>query len=284
MELKRAKIILIGFALIVGLIWAAIFSLPDNQLHLVFCDVGQGDAILIYQGSTQNLVDGGPNQSVLNCLSNRLPFWDREIEIVVATHPDADHITGLIDVIERYNVKQFVINSIGKDSAVYKEFRNAVITEGADIFFPQTGNKIKFQSMELAVLWPQSQEKVLGATTIEREVNETSTVLMLSYGDFDVFLPGDISTKVESQLDLSTNRRIEVLKVAHHGSKYSTSEEFLKQIQPELAVISVGKNPWGHPTEEVLKRLRDSDIEILRTDQEGEIEVVSDGKNWYHIQ
>ncbi len=275
MESKRTKIILIGLALLIGLIWATIFSLPDNNLHLVFCDVGQGDAILIYQGSNQILVDGGPNQSVLNCLANQMPFWDREIEMVIATHPEADHITGLIDVIERYNVKQFVVSSIGKDSAAFKEFQKAVLEENSEIYFPQAGDKIKLKSLTLSILWPQSQEKVLGSTTTEKEINDTSIVFLLSYGNFDALLTGDVSTKVESQLDLSD---VEVLKVAHHGSKYSTSEEFLKQIQPELVVISVGKNPFGHPTEEVIERLGNK--EILRTDEIGEVEVVSDGEKW----
>ncbi|MBU3957209.1 MBL fold metallo-hydrolase [Patescibacteria group bacterium] len=282
MEFKRAKIVLISLALIIGLIWAAIFQLPDNRLHLVFCDVGQGDAILIYQGSTQILVDGGPNQSVLNCLSNHLPFWDREIEMVVATHPEADHITGLIDVIERYDVKQFVVNSFGKSTAVYQEFQAAVLKEQSDIYFPKEGDKINLGSLKVAVLWPQSQEKILGATTTEKEINDTSVVFQLSYGNFCALFSGDISSKVESRLD-----RVgpcQVLKIAHHGSKYSTSEEFLQQVKPEFAVISVGKNPFGHPTEEVLERLRYLDTKILRTDQTGEIEVVSDGKNWYHIQ
>lgn len=264
--------------LILILVLAAIFHLPDNQLHLVFCDVGQGDAILISQGSNQILIDGGPGQSVLGCLSNHLPFWDREIEMVVATHPEADHITGLIDVIERYNVKQFVVNSLGKESAVFREFRTAVLNEGSDIYFPKEGDRIKIGSLELLVFWPQSQEKVLGATTVKRGANETSIVLKLSFGSFDALLTGDISTKVESQLELED---VEVLKVAHHGSKYSTSEEFLEQAQPELAVISVGKNPFGHPTSEVIERIRELEIRLLRTDQEGEIEVVSDGRGWY---
>jgi competence protein ComEC len=276
MEFKTARIILIGLVLIIGLIWAAIFSLPDNQLHLVFCDVGQGDAILIIYGSTQILVDGGPNQSVLNCLSNHLPFWDREIEMVVATHPEADHITGLIDVIERYNVKYFVVNSGGKDTATFEEFQKAVLAEKAEIHFPQAGDIIKLKSLRLAVLWPRFQEKVLGATTIEKDVNDTSIVFQLSYKDFDVLLTGDISSKIESLLDLEN---VEVLKVAHHGSKYSTSEEFLEESKPELAIISVGKNRFGHPTGEVLNKLRELGIAILRTD-EGEIEVVSDGKQW----
>jgi len=282
MEFKRTKIILIGLALTIGLIWAAIFSLPDNQLHLVFCDVGQGDAILIYQGSTQILIDGGPSQDVLNCLSNHLPFWDREIEMVIATHPEADHITGLIDVIERYDVREFVVSSLEKDTAVYQEFQTAVLEEQSDIYFPKSGDKINLGFLKLAILWPHSQEKVLGATTVEREVNDTSIVLQLSFGNSCALFTGDISSKIESRLDKVPP--CQVLKVAHHGSKYSTSEEFLKQTQPELAVISVGKNRFGHPTEEVLERLRYLDTKILRTDQTGEIEVVSDGKNWYHIQ
>jgi len=282
MEIKRTKIVLISFVLIIGLIWIAIFSLPDNQLHLVFCDVGQGDAILIYQGSTQILIDGGPNQSVLNCLSNHMPFWDREIEIIVATHPEADHITGLINVIERYSVKQFVVTSLGKDTGVYQEFQKAVLVENSNIYFPKTGDKINLSSLELAVLWPQSQEKVLGATTAEKEVNDTSIVLQLSFGNSCALFTGDISSKVESLLNKDSP--CQVLKVAHHGSKYSTSEEFLNQVEPELAVISVGKNRFGHPTGEVLERLSNKAIKLLRTDEEGEIEVVSDGKNWYHIQ
>lgn len=277
MALDRTKIVLIGLALVIGLIWAAIFSLPDDRLHLVFCDVGEGDAILVYKGLTQILIDGGPSQEVLNCLSNHLPFWDREIEIVVATHPDADHITGLIDVIERYNVRYFVLNSVGKDTAAYEEFKRAVLEEKASIYFPEEGDKISLETIQLSVLWPKSQEKVLGAMTREREVNETSVVFQLSYGNFDVLMPGDISSEIESLLDLED---VEVLKVAHHGSKYSTSEEFLKESQPELAIISVGKNPFGHPAKEVLDSLKKLGIKTLRTDEEGEIEIVNDGERW----
>lgn len=280
MEFKPTKIILISFTLLIGLIWAAIFNLPDDKLHLVFCNVGQGDAILIYRKSTQILVDGGPDQSVLNCLSNNLPFWDREIEMVIATHPEADHITGLIDVIERYNVKQFVINPVGKNSAIYGEFQNAVLREKSDVYFPQIGDKIKLKSLELAILWPKTQEEVLGVSSPDREVNDTSTVFQISYGNFCALFTGDISIKTESQLDRVPP--CQLLKVAHHGSKYSTSEEFLKQTQPELAVISVGKNSFGHPTKEVIERLRNLVIKTLRTDEEGEIEVVSDGREWYY--
>jgi competence protein ComEC len=278
LEIFKRPIFWLILAIILA--WVAILKLPDQQLHLVFCDVGQGDAILIYQGNNQILIDGGPDQSVLTCLANHLPFWDREIEMVVATHPDADHITGLIDVIERYDVDHFVINSIGKNSAVFREFKSVVVNEGREVYFPEEGDEIKIGSLKLVVLWPQRQEKVLGASITEKEVNETSIVLRLSYGNFDALFPGDISTKIEEQLDLPTSQKIELLKVAHHGSKYSTSAEFLEKISPELAIISVGKNPWGHPTEEVLERLSSLDTRILRTDQEGEIEVVVNKGKW----
>ena len=276
------------------LLWAGVFSLPDNRLHLVFCDVGQGDAILITYKQTQILVDGGPNNKVLGCLADNIPFWDRTLEMVILTHPEADHFSGLIDVIKRYNVKQFVVNSIIPESTGlpsealpaggaklgFWEFYQVVLDEKVNIYSPQAGDRLKIGPIELLVLWPKeklgNQELWLG------KLNETSIVLQLSFGNFDTLLTGDIDFDVEKQVNLSRQRgEIEVLKIAHHGSKYSTGEEFLKKIKPQLAVISVGKNSFGHPTKEVIEKLRDLDIKILRTDQEGEIRVVSDGKNWY---
>lgn len=264
-------------SLVLALIWLAIFNLPDQKLHLVFCDVGQGDAVLIYQGQNQVLLDGGPDSSVLTCLANHLPFYDRQIELMVATHPDADHLTGLIDVLERYNVSQLVINSTGKDSAVFRKFKEAVAEEGLKVYFPKKGEKIKLGSLSLAVLWPQSQGDVLGITTLEGAVNELSLVFKLSFGDFDALLPGDITSQIEDRLDLE---EVKLLKVAHHGSKYSTSPEFLEKTSPQLAIISVGKNSFGHPTKEVLERLESLGVKILRTDLKGEIEVVTDGQKW----
>ena len=293
MAIKKTKIIFIGLILLLTLTWAAIWQLPDNRLHLVFCNVGQGDAILVIHGSNQVLIDGGPTGGeVLACLSDNLPFWDRQLEMVVLTHPDADHLTGLIDVIERYSVSQFVVNSLAKDTAGFWQFREAVLAEGTPVFSPQAGETIKFGDARFQVLWPQqrygeslvwqpeiSQEKVLGAAVgPQKEINDTSIVLKLTFGHFDVLLPGDISTKIETQLSLE---KIEVLKVAHHGSKFSTDEAFLAKVKPELAVISVGHNRFGHPTQEVLDRLTAVGAKILRTDQAGEIEIVSDGKSWY---
>ena len=119
----------IFLAIIAILIWLAVFLWPDDQLHLVFCNVGQGDAILISRGFKQILIDGGPDEKVIQCLSNNLPFWDRKIELVVSTHPDSDHITGLISVLERYQVQVIAINNLAKDSERFWRFRELALAE-----------------------------------------------------------------------------------------------------------------------------------------------------------
>jgi competence protein ComEC len=289
MEIK-IKYFFGGFALIVALIIGAVVVYPDQNLHIIFCDVGQGDAILITKGNTQILVDGGPNQKVLSCLANHLPFWDRTIEMIILTHPDNDHLGGLPDVIERYNVTQLLSHGLIKDSAIFWTFRDKVLEKNIPVYSPKAGDKIRLAGIVFEVLSPQEKmgdelvwrketdSQVLGAYTYSIEPNEASIVTLLSYGNFDVLLPGDISSQTEEAIE--SDKDVEVLKVAHHGSKYSSSEEFLERISPDLAVISIGKNFYGHPTKEVLKRLRNLSIQVLRTDLEGEIEVVSDGKEW----
>ena len=276
----------IFLAIIAILIWLAVFLWPDDQLHLVFCDVGQGDAILISRGFKQILIDGGPDEKVIQCLSNNLPFWDRKIELVVSTHPDSDHITGLISVLERYQVQVIAINNLAKDSERFWRFRELALAEKAELYHPRVGESVKLAGLDLAVFWPKrdnpfkgltlqgSNPDVLGAT-YEGDFNELSIVLRLEYGDFCAFLAGDISAASEP-----SSSPCQVLKVPHHGSKHATSEELLNQLQPQLAVISVGKNNFGHPSQEVLDRLASAGVRALRTDQAGEIEVITNGRRW----
>jgi len=281
-ELEILKIPLFWLLLILILLWGAVFSLPDKQLHLVFCDVGQGDAILISYSQVQILIDGGPDNKILSCLSKNMPFWDRKIEIVVLTHPEEDHFGGLIDVFKRYNVRYFVANSLVNDRASFWQFYRLALAEKASFYSPKAGDKIRIGALEFLVLWP---EKDFLKTD---NFNDSSVVLKLVYGDFEALFTGDISEKVEKLLDLPARLAakraggVEILKVAHHGSKFSTSEEFLRKIKPKLAIISVGKNRFGHPTPEVLERLNQAGVKVLRTDQEGNIEIVSNGWGWYN--
>lgn len=287
---KSTRYFYLGALLFCG---AMIFSFsfwPDEKLHLTICDVGQGDAILVKYKDLEALIDGGPTmEGAVECLSKKMPPWDREIELLVLTHPDSDHLAGLISVLERYNVQQIVVNSVVKEGAAFKEFYQAVLAEETEVYSPKAGDELRLGPVSFLVLWPKEEigdtgmwrtdylaSGVLGVEARE-EVNELSIVLKMSFGEFDALLVGDIGLETEDKLDFP---EVEVLKIPHHGSKYSTSADLLEESSPELAVISVGKNPWGHPTEEVLEKLRGEGIETLRTDERGEIEIVSDGKEW----
>jgi len=277
------------------LIWAAVFTYPEEDLHLIFCDVGQGDAILAIHGETQVLIDGGPGNKVLSCLSDHMPFWDREIEMVISTHPDNDHLAGLIPVIERYSVTQFVSNSLVVDKAVFWEARKKILEKNIPVYSPKMGDKLKVGQLSFEVFWPGEKQgnelvweksddpQVLGIDVFIGKTNELSVVTKLSYSDFDVLLTGDIEAGQEEEIEDDVGK-IEVLKIAHHGSKYSSAQTFLEKISPELAVISVGRNSYGHPTPEVLERLKNLGTAIKRTDLDGEVEVVSDGESWYTRQ
>jgi competence protein ComEC len=271
----------ISYPLIISLIllpFAILSSLPSKHLHFIACDVGQGDAILLTRGFTQVLIDGGPNDQVLNCLSENMPFYDRTLELVVNTHPDADHITGLSKVIKRYQIKQVLAHKFDIESNIAKEFYTVLKEKEIPFYSPQAGEKIKLAGLQFKVLWPEqkydtshaavgqlaTQTKVLGGKT-----NENSIVLHLQYKDFDALLTGDITEKEEKEIIKDYQfKDIEVLKVAHHGSKYSSSQEFLQAVKPQIAIISVGKNSWGHPTGEVLDRLQLVGAKILRTDKD----------------
>jgi competence protein ComEC len=298
---SKLKQILIGLLLLVGLIWALVAQSPDNRVHLVFCDVGQGDAALISYRNTQILIDGGPNDKVLDCLSRNIPFTDRTIEMVILTHANTDHYTGLISVIERYDISQFVINSLVENSTSFWEFRRTVLAEGAPVYSPQAGDELKIDPLKLTILWPKgrlgnevvwkvpakdwstsggNQGAILGAVGFSGDLNDTSITLELKFGNFKALFPGDLSSLPESDLSVED---VDILKVAHHGSKTSTSVDFLSQIKPELAIISLGKNSYGHPAKELLDRLAQIKAKVLRTDEMGEIKITSDGQGWQII-
>lgn len=269
---------LIGFVLLL----ASLFSLPDGKLHLVFCDVGQGDAIYVRTPNGEDiLIDGGPNEKVLSCLGEHMPFYDRKIELVFLSHPQADHLNGLNSVLERYSVDYFISSGIEGQGEEYKRLRSLIKSNKIPMKKETVGEKILLDNLTFATLWPSTQ--VLGAQTSQTDLNDLSLVLELTYNQFNALLTGDAGQDVQQEMrnkGLSLSN-VEILKVPHHGSKTSLLLSFLEQIKPQLAVISVGKNSYGHPTKETLGILRDKDIRILRTDEDGEIEIVSDGEKWW---
>ncbi|EKD87290.1 MAG: hypothetical protein ACD_36C00161G0002 [uncultured bacterium] len=241
----------------------------------MFCDVGQGDGAYIrFPDGRDMVVDGGPNDKILGCLGRYMPFWDRHIDIVVMTHPQKDHMQGLISVFERYDVDYFVRSNVENTTEGYKELQNVVQSKNIPQKFVTTGELIDIDQTKLSVAWPSPD--VLGATT---DINDASVVFFLRYGSFDALFTGDATLR--QGFEWQAGDAIEVLKVPHHGSKTGMNEAFVDSVRPSLAVISVGKNnTYGHPTQEILEMLEARAIRVMRTDQEGDIEVVSDGKNF----
>ncbi len=261
----------------------SIASQKDGLLKVYFFDVGQGDAIFVETpNGNQVLIDGGPDNKVVQKLGEVMPFYDKDIDLVVMTHSDADHVTGLIEVLERYDVENIVYSNIIRKSALYNAWQEAVAKEGVDIIEPAAGQIVDLgNEVALTILHPA---KSLDGVAKEK-VNNDSVVLMLKYGQTTVLLTGDIEAKAERQIILSgADLNADILKVAHHGSKTSTIEEFLYEVSPQVAVIQVGaKNRYGHPAQEVLKRLKDYDIKYYSNDVDGDIKVVSDGESFQII-
>ena len=267
-----------------------ISSLPDGKLHIVACNVGQGDAVYIrFPDGRDMLVDGGPNDLVLQCLGRHMPFWDRQISMVVNTHPQNDHLKGLISVLNRYKVEYVVRSRVFSASDVYAQFTDAIKTHQVPERFVTRGERISIGPASLSVIWPsetqiarmQPATGVLGVST-DANLNDGSLVFLLRYGSFDALFPGDADAHVEGQYtgDTLADGQVELLKVPHHGSRSGMTQSFVDWVKPAISVISVGKNSYGHPSAEAIDMLQRVGSAILRTDEEGDIEIVSDGKNW----
>lgn len=264
---------LLGVAL--AAMWGA--SQPDGRLHVAFLDVGQGDAIFIQTPSgRQILVDGGNYPSLLNDrLGRQMPFWDREIDLAVATHPDADHVAGLVGLFERYRVGRLLTDgSEMGDTAVYDAVLQAAQEAGTPIQQAQAGEIIRIDDgVRLEILHP-------GPERDDSNRNENSVSIRLVYGDFSLLLTGDAEQAGEAAM-LASGRPLSALlfKAGHHGSDSSSSRPFLEAVRPQIIIISVGAdNNFGHPTPEMLQRAADVGAAVLRTDELGTIEVMSDGQ------
>ncbi|KKR21196.1 MAG: internalization-related competence protein ComEC/Rec2 protein [Candidatus Moranbacteria bacterium GW2011_GWA2_39_41] len=257
--------------LIIGLILSGIIWYEKRQdLKVIFLDVGQGDAILIEQGSNQILIDGGSSGQVLmEKLGRYVPFWDHEIEMVIATHPDQDHIEGLLDVLKNYKVDSLVETTAQSDSQLYKKYENLIEQKKIQKITAASGMKIKFDQAEMEVLSPVGEVP----TGVVKDTNMYSVVTKLVFGQNAFLFTGDLPdteerSLIQNQVDVSAK----ILKVAHHGSKYSSTDVFLEKVQPRSAIISVSKNNrFGHPAPEALGRLLAHKINIFRTDELGDI-------------
>jgi competence protein ComEC len=258
--------------------WIVVFDLRSHKiLEVNFFDVGQGDAIFIETPTRhQILIDGGPSSKIIEKLAKEIPFWDRTIDLIILTHPEKDHITGLLEVLKRYKVENILWTGIVRDIPEYKEWLNLIEKEKANVKIAKAGQKISCKNCKwkIEVFYPFESLKGMEF----EDSNNTSIVSKLIFGNSSFLFTGDIYKDVEESLTLTSfDLRSNVLKIAHHGAKTSSSEKFLEKVLPEIAVISVGENKYGHPNKETLEILEKYGIRVLRTDREGDIKVFSDG-------
>ena len=268
-------ILLLVFGAMVWLPEEGAFAASSGYLQVRFLDVGQGDAIHIFTpDGYEMLIDGGPSAAVLRELTEGRSFFDRYIDVVVATHPDSDHIAGLVDVLKRYEVGWIVESGAVGDSQAALAFAGAASTEGATLIYAQAGQTFQLgASTTVRILSPRGD-------TSAWETNTASVVVQVIYGDIEFMLTGDAPQSIEEYLAgaYGAGLESEVLKLGHHGSKTSSGQIFLNTVRPEYAVVSAGAdNRYGHPNAEVVARAGEAGARIVSTAESGTITFLSDG-------
>lgn len=277
-KVAHIRLTILGILLVATVtLWGIVFREErGGVLTVAFLNIGQGDAIYIEApNGRQMLVDGGPTRAVLSELSKVMPWYDRSIDVLLVTNPDKDHMAGFIDVLRSYTVDAIFESGTFPGTQVYKELEQTITDVGVKKLLAKRGMTIWFDTdTKLTILYPDRDVSTLTS-------NDGSIVAKLSYGNTSVMLTGDAPQGVEKwliQLDgnvLKSN----VLKVGHHGSRTSTSPEFVGFVSPSFAVISDGvRNKYGHPHKETLDTLAKFGVPVYRTDLEGTIVMHSDGE------
>jgi len=283
---KNSVFIILGVLVLLNVLaWIGVWQLNQSLLEVTFFDVRQGDAIFIEtpQGH-QILIDGGPTSAVLEKLGKEMPFWDRTIDLIILTHPEQDHMAGLIEVLKRYQVQNILWTGVIRDTAEFQEWQKLIKEEGANIVIARAGQQISGEQFSadprrtvLRILYPFEALEWKEVSN----ANNTSIAARLVCGGNSFLFTGDAPQSVERELIKSNSELAsDVLKVGHHGSKNSNSQEFIEAVSPQVAVISAGKdNKYGHPHQETLAILEKYGINVLRTDINGDIKILCNSQS-----
>jgi len=280
--MKNRLQLFFGFLIIAAIIvWSGVFSsasTTDTNLQIYFLNVGQGDSEYIKMPNGQDiLIDGGPDSSVLGELGRVMNFGDRHIDLVILTHPHADHLTGLIEVVNRYEIGEVWQTGVEYPSSVYDAWKNLLQEKGIEDKFVSAGAEKQLDEVKLFVLYPLSNLK---NQTIDN-LNNSSIISELSYNKFSALFLGDAETQSQTQI-LNKVKPVTVVKISHHGSQNGLNENFFEILRPAIAVIEVGaKNTFGHPSSSTITFLRSLAAQIYRTDQNGTIKISSNGMDWW---
>jgi competence protein ComEC len=271
---KTAIAVISALALLDILVWFQIISgIPKSSEEIHFLDVGQGDAVLVVlPGGIKVLTDAGPDSRVRRGLEKVLPVADRYLDLAIISHSQLDHFGGFKELLRSYKFGAFLWNGKEADaSGPWGELISDIRGKNIPLITVLKGDKIRSRDAVIQILSPDFG--LLGSA----EPNDTALVQMLRTPSFRFLSPADVGAEIEKRLVREFELRADILKVGHHGSKYSSGEEFLARVQPRLAVVSAGRNNrYGHPAPETLRRLRSAGAEVLRTDKEGTISVVAE--------
>jgi competence protein ComEC len=274
-HLRFSKYLLILFVFAaLGMLGYQYFTPQETQhkpFEVTFLDVGQGDAILIRCENECMLIDAGTNKSALNLVSKLKSMGIKRFDIIVITHPHEDHIGGMDAVINKFDIGKVIMPDVSTATLTFKDVLQAIDIKGSQVSIPIAGTSFSLGSGLCTILAPNSQSYT--------EMNDYSIVLRLTYSKWSFLFTGDAGEESEKQmLAKGYSLKSDILKIGHHGSSSSTSDEFLKAIAPQYGVISVGQdNDYGHPHTETLAKLNKSGIQILRTDLKGTITFSSEG-------
>ena len=284
---QKSKLILTLSAIFIVLgILFIVESQKTGKLRLIFCDIGQGDGMLIVTPKgKQVVVDSGPGSKIVDCLGENMPFWDRTIEMMILTHAQQDHMEGQVEIFNRYKVGRVVWSGVENTTALFNQWQKLLSVEKSEVHLARIGDKLKLDKIVFDVLWPSQQMSNVWKIAPPADINDSSVVVRLEYNPdtgsgkaICVYLTGDLPKEI---LEGLINKQCQLLKISHHGSKTGTNMQILDSAKPEIAIIQVGgKNRFGHPRKEVLDLLKSKGIEILRNDISGTIEIESDGKSF----
>lgn len=266
-----------GFFLLFVLLVACLSMFPDGKLHVYALDVGQGDSVLIQTPAREYiLVDGGPDDRVVQKLSEIMPFYVRSIDVMVLTHPHADHINGLVEILKRYQVRRVMMTGVSYPYSGYNVFLKLVREKEIPILFVDGSRDFRLHGVILDILYPFT---AIQGRSFEN-LNNSSLVFRLIYGGNIFYFSGDLEMEKELELvERGLDLRANVFKAGHHGSRTSNAELLLEKMKPQAVMISCGiENTFHHPHPETIQHFLERNIQVFRTDLQGTVEATSNGR------